>query len=95
MAASEVASFILSACPSIADFELYMFGSSLRGVGEDIDILVVGPSGDTLAQLKKELGRAGEELPLHILHMLPSEAAETCFVGNEGCVALLELAGQK
>lgn len=95
MPVPEIASFILSACPSLADFQCYLFGSSLRGVGEDIDILIVGPSGGALAQLKKELERAGQELPLHILYMLPSEAVETGFVENEGCVALFELAGRE
>jgi len=95
MTAPEVASFILSSCPSMTFFESYMFGSSLRGVGEDIDILLVGPSGDALAQLKTEISTAGEELPLHVLYMLPSEATETVFVENEGCVALSKLAGHR
>ncbi|UIK01572.1 nucleotidyltransferase domain-containing protein (plasmid) [Rhizobium leguminosarum] len=54
MDASGVASFILSSCPSLSEFEPYMFGSSLHGVGEDIDILVVGPSGEPLARLKRK-----------------------------------------
>ncbi|MBP1874057.1 hypothetical protein J2Z19_003781 [Ensifer adhaerens] len=95
MTASEVASLILSSCPSMTGFEPYMFGSSLRGVGADIDILVVGPPGEPLVRLKAEMANAGEELPLHVLYMLPSEAVETGFVENEGCVALLELAGHR
>ncbi|UIK14467.1 nucleotidyltransferase domain-containing protein (plasmid) [Rhizobium leguminosarum] len=92
MDASGVASFILSSCPSLSEFEPYMFGSSLHGVGEDIDILVVGPSGEPLARLKKEMMKAAEELPLHVLYMLPSEAVETGFVAEEGCAALSKLA---
>ncbi|WP_432331018.1 hypothetical protein RMS29_005835 [Agrobacterium rosae] len=69
-----------------------MFGSSLRGVGQDIDILIVGPTGEALAKLKKEVSQAGHELPLHVMYMLPSEADETGFVTNERCISLLELA---
>lgn len=95
MTAPEVASFIISSCPSMTFFKSYMFGSSLRGGGADIDILLVGPSGNALAQLKMEISMAGEELPLHVLYMLPSEAAETGFVENEGCVPLSQLAGHR
>lgn len=63
-----------------------MFGSALRGIGEDIDILVVGPGGEALLQLKRELQAAGEFLPLHILYMLPSEERRTDFVAREKCV---------
>lgn len=69
-----------------------MFGSSLLGIGEDIDILIVGPAGETLANLKSEVSQAGSELPLHVLYMLPSEANETGFVKNERCISLSELA---
>lgn len=95
MNASGIASFILSSCPALSEFQPYMFGSSLYGVGEDIDILVVGPAGEALARLKREMVAAGEELPLDVLYMLPSEAAETGFVANEGCVALSKLALQQ
>lgn len=95
MGASAIAAFILASCPALRAFEPYMFGSTLRGGGADIDILIIGPSGEPLARLKKEMETAGEELALHVLYMLPSEAAETGFVGNEGCVALLELAGHQ
>ncbi|QDH15965.1 hypothetical protein E3E11_03155 [Oecophyllibacter saccharovorans] len=65
-----------------------MFGSALRGIGEDIDILIVGPGGNALSQLKRELQVAGEFLPLHILYMLPSEERHTDFVAKEKCVSL-------
>lgn len=89
---AEIASFILASCPALASYQAYMFGSSLRGVGEDIDILIVGPAGEALAILKKEVSQAGHELPLHVLYMLPSEAHETGFVSSERCISLLELA---
>lgn len=89
---ADVASFILASCPGLDKYQAYMFGSSLRGIGEDIDILIVGPAGEALASLKKEVLQAGHELPLHVLYMLPSEANETKFVTSERCVALLELA---
>ncbi|NTI49035.1 hypothetical protein G6L94_11980 [Agrobacterium rhizogenes] len=95
MAAPKIASFIMAACPSLCDYQSYMFGSSLRRAGEDIDILVVGPSGGALARLKKEMEAAGEQLALHVLYMLPSEALETGFVENEGCVELSKLAGHQ
>lgn len=69
-----------------------MFGSSLLGVGSDFDILVVGPSGESLSRLKVELGLAGKELPLDVLYMLPDEAEETRFIANTGCVSLARLA---
>jgi hypothetical protein len=69
-----------------------MFGSSLFRVGNDFDILVVGPSGEPLSRLKSEIRLAGKELPLDILYMMPSEAEETGFVFNEKCVPLFELA---
>ncbi len=69
-----------------------MFGSSLNGIGEDIDILVVGPSGHELSILKQELAKAGVELPLDILIMDPNEAAETDFAIKEGCIRLESLA---
>lgn len=67
MTASGVAVHLLGVCGSLKHFNAYMFGSTLHGVGEDIDILIVGPAGDLLAQLKKELRFAGESLPLHVL----------------------------
>jgi len=73
-------------------YKAYMFGSALHGVGEDIDILIVGPSGDLLSQLKKELRSAGNNLPLHILYMQPSEEQHTQFVEKERCISLTQLA---
>lgn len=64
----------------------------LGGIGEDVDILVVGPSGDPLSQLKRELLAAGEFLPLHVLYMQPSEERHTDFVAREKCVPLKLLA---
>lgn len=92
ISASEVAALLLERCVSLKHFNAYMFGSTLHGVGEDIDILVVGPEGNFLSQIKKELHCAGESLPLHILYMLPSEERRTQFVARENCVSLTELA---
>lgn len=88
MTAGEVAAHLLGSCRSLERFDAYMFGSALRGIGEDVDILVVGPGGDALSQLKRELQVAGEFLPLHILYMLPSEERRTDFVAKEKCVPL-------
>ena len=89
--AGDVAAHLLRSCGSLEDFDAYMFGSALREVGEDIDILVVGPGGSALAQLKRELQAAGEQLPLHILYMLPSEERRTDFIARQGCVPLERL----
>lgn len=88
MTASEVAAHLLVSCKSLGDFDSYMFGSTLSGVGHDIDILVVGPGGKALYQLKEEMRVAGESLPLHVLYMQPSEAHHTQFVVRERCVPL-------
>ena len=92
MSASEVAVHLLTACPSLEQFEAYMFGSAIAGIGADIDILIVGPGGSLLSQVKSELRSAGEALPLHVLCMLPSEALHTQFVAREKCVPLSRLA---
>lgn len=92
ISAGEVALLLLERCASLKHFDAYMFGSTLHGVGEDIDILIVGPAGDLLVQLKKELHVAGESLPLHILYMQPSEERRTQFVAREKCVSLTQLA---
>lgn len=92
MTANEVARFLLDTCMSLSEFESYMFGSSLYGVGSDYDILIVGPSGEPLSRLKSELKLAGQELPLDILYMVPAEAKDTKFVTNEGCITLSSLA---
>jgi hypothetical protein len=92
MTACEVAQHLLKFCESLREFESFMFGSSLVGVGSDFDILVVGPSGEPLSRLKAELSLAGEELPLDVLHMLPIEAEETKFVTNAGCITLEQMA---
>lgn len=93
MTAGEIATHLLECCGSLTRFDAYMFGSALNGVGEDIDILVVGPGGETLSQLKAEMRSAGEQLPLHILCMQPSEAHQTKFVVKQRCVPLVALAG--
>lgn len=95
MTATEVAAHLLRCCESLREFESFMFGSSLLGVGSDFDILVVGPSGEPLARLKAELRIAAEELPLDVLFMLPAEAKETEFVTRQGCIALERLADSK
>lgn len=92
MSASEVAVHLVTVCPSLEHFEAYMFGSTIAGIGADIDILIVGPDGSLLCQVKSELCSAGEALPLHVLCMLPSEALHTQFVAREKCVPLCQLA---
>ncbi|WP_366524686.1 nucleotidyltransferase domain-containing protein [Paenalcaligenes sp.] len=90
--ACEVARYILRSCESLREFESYMFGSSLSGVGSDFDILIIGPAGEPLSRLKAELRFAGKELPLDVLYMLPTEADETRFVTSAGCISLSQLA---
>jgi hypothetical protein len=68
-----------------------MFGSTLEGVGNDIDLLIVGLGGAPLKILKEELRVAGHMLPLDILYMLPIEALETNFVKRAGCISLVQL----
>lgn len=92
MTACEVAEYLLKCCPSLPEFEPFMFGSSLLGVGNDFDILIVGPSGEALSRLKAELQVAASELPLDVLYMLPAEAEATEFVAREGCMTLIQLA---
>lgn len=92
MTASEVAKHLLDSCESLGEFESFMFGSSIFGVGNDFDILIVGPSGDSLSRLKAELKIAGSELSLDILCMLHEEVMETEFVTAAGCMTLTELA---
>lgn len=92
MSAAEVAKHLIEACSSLSYFESFMFGSSLKGVGADFDLLFVGPEGDLLAKLKAELHDAGRELSLDVVFMSPSEASETEFVATTSCVSLWELA---
>lgn len=91
MSVSEVAFHLLKTCQALKFFECFMFGSSLFGVGNDYDILVIGPAGEALIQLKAELKTAGEKLPLDILYMLPKEAEETDFVVKQKCVSIYNL----
>ncbi|MCY0389859.1 hypothetical protein OVY01_22215 [Robbsia sp. Bb-Pol-6] len=91
MTASEIAAHLLGTCASLEHFDAYMFGSTLHGIGQDIDILIVGPGGDLLAKLKKEIQCAGESLPLHMLYMQPSEERHTKFVARESCIPLKQL----
>lgn len=92
MSAEEIASHLIANCRSLKLFEAYMFGSTLRGGGQDVDILIVGPAGEALARLKKEIASAGEKLPLHVLYMDQTEALETDFIARERCVLLSNLA---
>jgi predicted nucleotidyltransferase len=92
MTASEISSYLIEQCEALKNYKAYMFGSTLNGVGHDIDILIVGPAGDSLLALKKEIIFAGRELPLDVIYMQPSEAIETDFVRREGCVELSVLA---
>ena len=91
MKAPEVAKHILMCCPTLSEFHAYMFGSSLVGVGSDFDILIIGPSGLCLSQLKLEIRAAGSMLPLDVLYMLPEEAEETNFVTREKCISFEKL----
>lgn len=91
MKAPEVAKHILMSCPALSEFHAYMFGSSLIGVGSDFDILIIGPSGRALSQLKLEIRAAGSMLPLDVLYMLPEEAEETNFVTRKKCISLNKL----
>jgi hypothetical protein len=90
--ASEIAVHLLNCCRSLEQFDAYLFGSSLNGIGEDVDLLIIGPGGATLSELKQELRKAGEFLPLHILYMQPSEEQRTKFVAQQKCVLLTTLA---
>lgn len=92
MTANEIAIYLLHTCGSLNEFESYLFGSSLGGLGNDIDILIVGPTGEKLSRLKQELAVAGRDLPLDILYMDHSEELETSFVEKERCKKLSELA---
>lgn len=92
MTAAEIAAHLLASCKSLRQFASYMFGSALSGIGKDIDILIVGPGGEALSQLKEEIQLASENLPLHVLYMQPSEARQTEFVTREKCVPLAQLA---
>ena len=92
MSAREVAIHLLGECRTLHEYEAFMFGSSLFGIGSDFDILIIGPSGVRLDCLKAELRDAGKELPLDVLYMLPEEARITAFVEGEGCVSLQQLA---
>jgi hypothetical protein len=91
MNAHEVAKFLLTSCPTLSLFTSYMFGSSLNGLGSDFDILIVGPSGDKLKQLKGGIKHAGIALPLDVLYMLPEGAEETNFALRENCIPLENL----
>lgn len=91
MSVNDVARHLLKTCQTLKCFECFMFGSSLFGIGTDYDILVIGPAGEELIQLKAELRLAGAELPLDILYMLPIEAEETDFVVKQKCVSLRHL----
>tara|TARA_R110001583_G_scaffold188684_1_gene351031 strand:- start:9188 stop:9481 length:294 start_codon:yes stop_codon:yes gene_type:complete len=92
MNANEIAIYLLESCNSLKHFDSYMFGSTLHGVGCDIDLLIVGPSGTELSILKQEIDDAGSELPFDVLYMNPSEAIETNFVNREKCIELSILA---
>jgi predicted nucleotidyltransferase len=94
MTAKEVAMHIIEHCPTLQMFEAYMFGSTLYGVGHDIDLLIVGPSGPTLSILKQEIVIAGRELPFDVLYMQPEEAIETGFINRENCVFLSVIASE-
>lgn len=93
--APEIAAYLLASCDALNEFQSYMFGSSLHGVGCDIDILIVGPRGERLSRLKQQLKVAAQELPLDVLIMEPSEVHETRFVAKVKCVALSVLASSR
>jgi len=91
MNASEIAMELLSKCPSLKNYEAYMFGSYLNGIGVDIDVLIVGISHDRFAAVKSELALCSRELPLDVIFMEPDEANETNFVIDAGCVPFEKL----
>jgi len=95
LTACEVADYLLKSCDSLCEFESFMFGSSLLGIGCDFDILIVGPAGEPLSRLKAELRQAGDELPLDVLYMLPDEVKETKFVTSRICIPLTQLAASE
>lgn len=92
MSAREVAKHLIESCSSLKEFDSYMFGSSIRGVGNDFDILIIASSITSIKILKTEIAIAGKELPLDVLYMLPAEALETEFIKRQGCVSLAQLA---
>lgn len=92
MTAQEIALHLIEQCQTLKHYDSYMFGSTLNGLGHDIDLLIVGPSGETLVTLKKEIADAGQELPLDVLYMQPLEAIESDFVNSERCVHLSVIA---
>lgn len=72
--------------------ELYRRGTVRKSVANTHGHLIVGPSGEPILRLKKELNHAGQELPLYVLYMLPVEAKENKFVTRVGCITLSHLA---
>lgn len=94
MTAKEVSQYLILHCKTLKYFDAYMFGSTINGVGHDIDILIVGQSGELLSTLKAEISMVSKELPLDVLYMLPSEAVETDFINSEGCIQLSFVASQ-
>jgi hypothetical protein len=91
MTASQLALHLLTITSTLTRFDAYMFGSTLTGVGADIDILIVAPANDALIKLKRELCSASESLPLHIIYMLPSEERHYDFIAKAKCISLQEL----
>lgn len=92
MSAREVAKHLVESCASLTEFDSYMFGSSIRGFGNDFDILIIIFSTTSIEKLKSEIAIAGAELPLDVLYMLPEEECETEFIERQGCVSLTQLA---
>lgn len=91
MTAKEVACHLLQTCKTLHKFEVFMFGSSLYGIGSDYDILIVAPPNEDLLYLKAELHLAGYTLPLDILFMLPEEVEFTNFIVKQKCISFFEL----
>lgn len=92
MDARAIAVHLLARCGSLGQVEAYMFGSTLSGIGTDVDILIVGEDHVVFAELKRELRSAGKHLPLHLLFMEKSEERRFDFVVRERCVPLGVLA---
>jgi hypothetical protein len=90
--AKKIAFHIIEGCPSLNNTETYMFGSTLNGIGHDVDILVIYHDIKALIRIKEEIAKVSESLPLHVLYLDQKEAIETDFVVQQRCVPLSKLA---
>jgi hypothetical protein len=74
----------------------YLFGSVLRSFDSatDIDLLVVCPTGDASALVRRELREACMRLPLHLLLMTREEETELDFIDGQQCVQIYPATAQ-